>query len=88
MYIIIHHHPILIQVYPSKKRWSDLPQSNSNLSNSHSPSRSIQGILLLQTNTLALLLHLCLPLLLLLLLVVVVVVVVLLLSQLAKIIKR
>ena len=36
----------------------DLPHSNSNLSNSHSHSRSIQGILLLQTNTLALLLHL------------------------------
>ena len=37
-----HHHPILIQVH---------------LSNSHSPSRSIQGIFL-QTSTLALLLHL------------------------------
>ena len=44
--------------------WLDLPHSNSNLSNSHSSSRSIQGILLLQTNTLAVLLHLRLPLLL------------------------
>ena len=35
------------------------PHSNSNLSNSHSPSRLIHGILL-QTNTLALFLHLCL----------------------------
>ena len=33
----------------------------ANLSNSHSPSRSIEDILLLQTNTLALLLHLHLP---------------------------
>ena len=48
----------LIQVYPRKRGWPDLLHSNSNLSNSHSPSRSIQGILLLQTNTLALLLHL------------------------------
>ena len=53
-----HHHPILIRVYPRKRGWSDLPHSNSNLSNSHSPSRSIHSILLLQTNTLALLLHL------------------------------
>ena len=53
--------PILIRVYP---RWLDLPHYGSNLSNSHSPSRSIQCILLLQTNTPALLLHLhfpCLP---------------------------
>ena len=47
---------ILIQVYPRKRGWPDLPHSNSNLSNSHSPSRSIQGILFLQTNILALLL--------------------------------
>ena len=52
--------PILIQVYPRKWGWPDLPHSTSNLSNSHSPSRSIHGILLLQTNTLALL-HLCPP---------------------------
>ena len=38
------------QIYPSR-----------NLSNSHSPSRSIHGVLFLQTNTLALLLHLHLP---------------------------
>ena len=54
---------ILIWVYPRKWGWPDLPCSNSNLFNSHSPSRSIQDILLLQTNTLALPLHLCLPLL-------------------------
>ena len=53
--------PILIWVYPRKQGWPDLPHSNSNLSNSHSPSCSIHGILLLQTNTLALLLHLRLP---------------------------
>ena len=53
--------PILIQVYPRKRRWPNLPHSNSNLSNSHSPSGSIHGILLLQTNTLALLLDLHLP---------------------------
>ena len=53
--------PILIRVYPRKRGWPDLPHSNSNLSNSHSPSRSIHGILLLETNTLALLLHLPLP---------------------------
>ena len=47
--------------YPRKWGWLDLPHSNSNLSNSHSPFRSIHGILLLQTNTLALLLHLCVP---------------------------
>ena len=50
--------PILIRVCPHKWGWPDLAHPNSNLSNSHSPSRSIQGILLLQTNTLALLLHL------------------------------
>ena len=53
--------PILIRVYPRKQGWPDLPHSNRNLSNSRSPSRLIQGILLLQTNTLALLLHLHLP---------------------------
>ena len=53
--------PILIQVYPRKWGWLDLAHSNSNLSNSHSPSRSIYGILLLQTNILALILHLFLP---------------------------
>ena len=42
----------------------DLPHFGSNLSNSHSPSHSIHGILFLETNTLALLLHLRLPLLL------------------------
>ena len=52
------YHPILIRVYPRKRGWLDLPHSGSNLSNSHSPSRSIQNLLLLQTNTLALLLHL------------------------------
>ena len=55
------HHPILIWFYPRKRGWQDLPNPNSNLSNSHSPSCSTQGILLLQTNTLALLLHLHLP---------------------------
>ena len=49
------------QGYPCKQGWPDLPHSNTNLSNSHSPSPSIHGILLLQTNTFALLLHLCLP---------------------------
>ena len=53
--------PILIQVYPRKWGWPDLLHSNSNISSSHSPSWSIHGILLPQTNTLALLLHLCLP---------------------------
>ena len=48
--------PILIRVYPCKRGWPDLPHSNSNLSNSHSPSRSVQGVLLLQTNNLALIL--------------------------------
>ena len=47
-----HHQSNLIQVYPRKQVWPDLPHSNSNLSNSHSPFRSIHGILLLQTNTL------------------------------------
>ena len=51
---------ILIWVYPCKWGWLVLPYSNSNLSNSHSLSRSIHGILFFQTNTLALLLHLCL----------------------------
>ena len=51
------HRPILIRVYPRKWGWLDLPHSNSILSNSHSLSRSIQGFLLLQTNTLALLLQ-------------------------------
>ena len=58
---IITYHPILIRVYSRKRGWPDFPHSNSNLSNSHSPSRWIQGILLLQTNTLALLLYLRLP---------------------------
>ena len=53
--------PIFIQVSPRKWGWPDLPNSNSNLSNSHSTSRSVHGILPLQTNTLALLLHLRLP---------------------------
>ena len=46
--------PILIQVYPPplphKRGWPDLLYSGSNLSNSHSPSHSIQCILFLQTN--------------------------------------
>ena len=46
---------------PINRGWPDLPRSNSNLSNSHSPSCLIQGILLLQNNNLALLLSLCLP---------------------------
>ena len=50
-----------IPVYGRGGGWPDLPHSNSNLSNSYSPSHSIHGILLLQTNTLALLLHLHLP---------------------------
>ena len=60
LYFIIIN-PIFIQVYPHKRGWLDLPHSNSNLSNSHSPPCSIQGILFLQTNTLSLLLHLYLP---------------------------
>ena len=50
--------PILIQVYTRKRGWPDLPHFVRNLSNSHSPSRSIHGVLFLQTNALALLLHL------------------------------
>ena len=50
--------PILIRVYPRKRGWLDLPHFVSNLSNSHSPSRLIHGVLFLQTNALALLLHL------------------------------
>ena len=42
--------PILIRVYPLKWGWPYLPDYNSNLFNSHSPSHSIHGILLLQTN--------------------------------------
>ena len=53
--------PILILVYPLKWVWPDLPHFASNISNSHSPSHSIHGIHLLQTNTLALFLHLRLP---------------------------
>ena len=68
-YFLLTHHrhyhqsvnPILIWVYPRKRGWLDFPHSNNNLSNSHSLCRSIQGILLLQTNTLALLFHLRLP---------------------------
>ena len=56
MVIIIN--PILIRVYPCKWGWLDLPHTNSNLSNSHSSSCSIHGILLLQTNILVLLLYL------------------------------
>ena len=57
LYIVIKSiTPILIWVNPRKWGWPDLPHSNSKLSNSHSPSHWIQGILL-QTNTLALLLH-------------------------------
>ena len=37
------NNPILIQVYPHKRGWQDLRISNSNLSNSHSPTRSIQA---------------------------------------------
>ena len=39
-YIIIIN-PILMRVYPRKWGWLDLPHFVSNLSNSHSPSRSI-----------------------------------------------
>ena len=49
--------PIMICVYPRKWRWPDLNHSNSNLSNSHSPSHSIH-VILFETNTLAFLLHL------------------------------
>ena len=50
----LYHHPILIRVYPRKWVWPNLPHSNSNLFNSHSSFCSIQGIFLLQTNTLVL----------------------------------
>ena len=59
--LINRFNSILIQVYPHKCGWPDLALSNSNLSNAHSSSRLIQGILLLQTNTLARFLHLCIP---------------------------
>ena len=58
---ISHHHSIFDLGLSLKWGWPDLPHSNSNLSNSHSLSPSIQGILLLQTNTLAVLRHLHLP---------------------------
>ena len=45
--VALDHHPILIRFYPRKRGWPDLPHPNSNLFNSHSLSRSIQGILLL-----------------------------------------
>ena len=51
----------MIQSYPCKREWPDLPHFNSNLSNSHSSSCLIHGTLFLQTNTLALLLQLRLP---------------------------
>ena len=52
-----HHHQSNFDLgnYPFKQGWLDLPHSNSNVSNSHSPSRLIQGILLLQTK------HFCFP---------------------------
>jgi len=56
-----HHHQ------SSNQFWSGfIPEGgriypSSNLSNSHSPSRSIHGVLFLQTNALARLLHLRLP---------------------------
>ena len=56
--------PILIRVYPHKQGWPYLLHPDSNLSNFPSPSCSIQCILLFQTNTPALFLHLhfpCLP---------------------------
>ena len=53
MMILIIINPILIRVSPRKWGWPDLSHSNSNLSNSHSPSRSMHGILFLQTNALA-----------------------------------
>ena len=56
---IIYMNPVLIQVYFCKLRWPDLPHFGSNLS--CSLPRLIHGILFLQTNTLALLLHLHLP---------------------------
>ena len=36
--------PVLIRVYPRKREQLDLPHSNSNLSNSHSPSHSILNL--------------------------------------------
>ena len=42
-YTVSSINPILISVYPCKRRWPDLPHFASNLSNSHSPSHSIQG---------------------------------------------
>ena len=56
--IIIIINPVLIRFYPRKRGWPDLPYSASNLSHSYSPSCVILCILLLQTNTLTLLLHL------------------------------
>ena len=57
LFMIIN--PIMIRVIPvNRGAWPDLPLSNSNLSNTHSLSRSIHGILLFQTNSLALLIHL------------------------------
>ena len=53
--VIIIINTVLIRFYPCKRGWPDLPHSASNLSHSHSPSRSILCILLLQTNTLTLL---------------------------------
>ena len=58
---IYHHLSNLIQVYPWKQQCPALPYSKGNLSTSSSPSRSLSGILLLQINTLALLLHLHRP---------------------------
>ena len=52
---IIIINPILIWVYPLKRQWLGSLYSNSNLINSHSPSHSIHGLLILQTNTFALL---------------------------------
>ena len=49
--------PILIWACPRKRGWRILLHFGNNLSNSHSPSRLIHGILFLQSNTLALLLH-------------------------------
>ena len=46
--------PILIRVYLHIRGWLDLSHFNSNLSNFHSPSRSIQGILLFFKPTLLL----------------------------------
>ena len=57
MYAIII--PILIRVYPRIRAGRIYPSSN--LPNSHSPSRSIQVVLFLQAQALALPLHLRLP---------------------------